>query len=357
MARASLVGRSGTGALTVPVATRYRARTVALKDGARVTIRQIRPQDKELVSDAFERLSSESRYRRFLTPMPSLPPALLEYLTEVDHVQHEALVAIAVDTGQLVGSARYIRDEELWERAEVAVTVTDDWQGRGVGRLLLERLTARARTEGIRAFTALMLGDNRVAVELLSEIGESAYDEADGPEARLVVDLPARRGLGGQLAEMLRAVAAGRLSPAGSSRIRERAPGWPVDPGRALRSVVVGTDGSDGAGHAVAVAVEIAARFDAALHIVSAYDGDDATAADAALSSAASRAGDLRTKAHARQGDPVGAIIDVAKEVECDLIVVGNRGMNSLRHLMPGNVPNAVSHHAPCSVLIVRTTR
>src|SRR4051794_22188358 len=216
--------RAGAGTLTVPVATRYRTRTYTLNDGARISIRQIRPQDGALVTEAFDRLSSASRYRRFLTAMPDLPDALLEQLTVVDHDRHEALVAIAVETGQLVGSARYIRDEEQPERAEVAVTVTDNWQGRGVGRLLLERLTARARTEGIRAFTALMLGDNRVAVELLSEIGESAYDEADGPEARLVVDLPARRGLGGQLAGMLRAVAAGGARPPPGAAVRARAP-------------------------------------------------------------------------------------------------------------------------------------
>jgi nucleotide-binding universal stress UspA family protein len=144
-------------------------------------------------------------------------------------------------------------------------------------------------------------------------------------------------------------------------------------------TIVVGTDGSETAREAVRQAVELAGRLGARLAIVSAYEpvpaarlreearevppdlqwtinpreDVDATLRDAAE---AARAGGVEAQTYARQGDPADAILDVAEEQGADLVVVGNKGMTGARRFLLGSVPNRVSHHAPCSVLIIRTT-
>jgi len=188
-------------------------RTVSLRDGTRVRLRPIRPDDKHLLARGFERLSEDSRYRRFFTPMSELSPAQLEYLTEVDHHDHEAVVAVD-DQGELVGVARYVRSASEPDAAEAAVAVVDDWQGRGVGRALLNRLANRGRQEGIRRFTALVQADNQAALELIGGVPLTERSR-DGSELHLVMKLP-RRGLGAQLARALRAAAAGSLKAAGA---------------------------------------------------------------------------------------------------------------------------------------------
>ncbi len=138
-------------------------RTITLRDGARATLRPIAPEDKPLVAAAFERLSEESRYRRFFATKNELSAAELAYLVDVDHKDHEAIIAIDPSSGEMLGVARYIRskhDPQAAEVAEVAVTVADDWQRRGLGRALLHRLTYRARREGVRRFSALVQADN-----------------------------------------------------------------------------------------------------------------------------------------------------------------------------------------------------
>ena len=187
--------------------------TVTLRDGTRVRLRPIRPDDKRLLARGFERLSEDSRYRRFFTPMPELPPAQLEYLTEVDHRDHEAILAVD-EHGEPVGVARYVRSASEAHAAEAAVAVIDDWQGRGVGRALLNRLATRARQEGVSRFTALVQTDNQAALELIGGLPLSERSR-DGGELHLVMKLP-RRGLGAQLARALRAAAAGSLNAAGA---------------------------------------------------------------------------------------------------------------------------------------------
>jgi len=117
---------------------------LTLLDGSTVRVRPIRPGDKQRLLEGFERLSPESRYRRFLSPVPRLSDRALRYLTEVDHHDHEALIGIAHDCSG-VGVARFVRSEEDPELAEAAVTVVDDWQGRGLGTALLVLLAERAR--------------------------------------------------------------------------------------------------------------------------------------------------------------------------------------------------------------------
>jgi RimJ/RimL family protein N-acetyltransferase len=118
---------------------------VALPDGSEISIRPIRRTDRGQLGEGFERLSPESRYRRFLVPMPRLSPRLVRYLTEVDHHDHEALVALGADTGEPIGVARYVRSDDAADAAEVAVAVVDDWHQRGVATELLRRLVFRPR--------------------------------------------------------------------------------------------------------------------------------------------------------------------------------------------------------------------
>jgi nucleotide-binding universal stress UspA family protein len=146
-----------------------------------------------------------------------------------------------------------------------------------------------------------------------------------------------------------------------------------------FRSIVVGTDGSDTATQAVRQAVELARAVDGRLDLVSAYEPvpsqrlneerrnapedlqwaisprEDVDATLQAAAIPAQEAG-VPVELFARQGDPADAILDVAEEREADLIVVGNKGMTGAKRFLLGSVPNKVSHHAPCSVLIVRTT-
>ena len=146
-----------------------------------------------------------------------------------------------------------------------------------------------------------------------------------------------------------------------------------------FRSIVVGTDGSDTARKAVDAAVELARLSGASLELVSAYEPvpnerlrprlrevpveaqwavNPREEVDATLAAAAGSAADagVQTRTHAREGDPADAILDVAEELGSELIIVGNKGMTGAKRFLLGSVPNKVSHHAPCSVLIVRTT-
>jgi GNAT superfamily N-acetyltransferase len=142
---------------------------VTLRDGSLVRIRQGHSSDRHLLLRGFQRLSPESRYRRFLAPMSELSEATVHYLTEIDHHDHEAMIALEEDTGEGIGVARYVRDPARPDSAEVAVTVVDDWQGRGLGTLLLDVIGARAREVGITTFTAVMLATNRVMMDLLKQ--------------------------------------------------------------------------------------------------------------------------------------------------------------------------------------------
>ncbi len=344
------------------MSTPSRRRTFTLRDGARVTLRPIAPEDKPLLAGVFERLSEESRFRRFLTTKNELSPAELAYLVDVDHSDHEAIVAIDRSSGEALGVARYIRSPDDAESAEVAVTVADDWQRRGLGRVLLDRLTYRARQEGVRRFTALVQGDNLASLELLGGAGETQR-RWDTGVVELVVELPAKRGMGARLGRALRAAAAGSLVPARTLVDRfavavESSPRPPVQPGRPIRTIVVGADGSETGAKTLAVALGLTAILGATVHVVSA-DGDLPALSDAeavlAAATRTARAEGLEAVTHARRDDPAKALIAVAEEQDADLLVVGSSGMSRASRFLLGGVANKVSHHAPCSVLIVRT--
>ncbi len=144
---------------------------VELRGGSAIRLRPIRPDDKPQLAKGFERLSQDSVYKRFLSPVTALRPMDLLYLTEIDHHDHEALIAFDRQTGDPVGVARYVRSPDDPARAEFAVTVVDDWQRRGVGTALLRRLSQRAREEGIETFTALLLAENHEMRGLLEKLG------------------------------------------------------------------------------------------------------------------------------------------------------------------------------------------
>ena len=111
-----------------------------LRDGSTVLIRPVRPVDAQLLADGFARLSARSRRLRFLTPKQELSPAELRYFTDVDHHDHEALGALNHADGRDVGIARYLRDADDPQAAEIAVTIIDDWQGQGLGTELVAQL-------------------------------------------------------------------------------------------------------------------------------------------------------------------------------------------------------------------------
>ena len=155
-------------------------RPVALRDGSKVLIRQVQPADAPLLADGFARLSDKSRRMRFLARKDQLSAAELRYFTDVDHHDHEALGALDQADGRGVGVARYIRDAEDPHAAEIAITIVDDWQGRGLGTELLTRLSARARSEGIHRFTALVADDNKVMAGLLRNMSASLVGRSPG---------------------------------------------------------------------------------------------------------------------------------------------------------------------------------
>jgi GNAT superfamily N-acetyltransferase len=185
------------------------AERVTLRDGSTVRVARIMPRDAPLIAAGFERLSAETRRLRFLTSKPTLSNAELKYLTEVDGHNHEALGAIDPATGHGVAVARFVRDPDDPSRAEVAVTVADEWQHRGLGTLMLDRLADRAREEGVARFTALVAGDNSAMQPFLQGLGGTVtVTEVGGGAVEYAIEL-APKGLGRQLETLLRAAAAG----------------------------------------------------------------------------------------------------------------------------------------------------
>jgi RimJ/RimL family protein N-acetyltransferase len=184
-----------------------------LRDGSEVVIRRVTPADAPLLAEGFERLSRESRKLRFLTSKSHLSTRELRYLTDVDGHFHEALGALDPATGKGVGVARFARLAQDAEVAEVAVTVADAWQQRGLATLLLEELTDRARAEGITRYTALVSSENTVVLDLLRRIGAHVREIDPVSEAiEYEIELAAS-GLGHSLRSALRAAAGGHMAP------------------------------------------------------------------------------------------------------------------------------------------------
>jgi RimJ/RimL family protein N-acetyltransferase len=187
---------------------------VALRDGSRAVVRPIRAEDREAIAQGFEQMSEESRYRRFMAPLPRLSASQLTYLTDVDHHDHEAIVGTTPE-GAPMGVARYVRTEAGSHSAEVAVAVVDRYQGRGLATALLDELTERAREEGIERFTATALATNAEVIDLLRRLGPASTERSSGGVVEMEIQLPLETHEESPLRRLLRTAAKGLMSVRG----------------------------------------------------------------------------------------------------------------------------------------------
>lgn len=160
-----------------------------LRDGRRVRVRLITPADKSGLAAGLARMSPRSRYLRFHRMVERLSDDELRYLTELDMRDHFAWVAVSLDEpGQPgIGVIRYVRDAADRRTAEVAITIVDDWQGVGLGRLLLETLLVSAMMNGIERLRAVVLPEDEAALRLFRGVGGRPAAAEGGV---LVVDIP-----------------------------------------------------------------------------------------------------------------------------------------------------------------------
>jgi RimJ/RimL family protein N-acetyltransferase len=155
-------------------------------------IRPVQRTDRARIAEMYGRLSRNSRYQRFLHPKPHITEDELTFFTDVDHSSHEALAAVDPADGSFVGVARYATLGGGDTTADLAIEVVDDWQGRGIGTMLVRDLLARAAENGVTDFIALTLSDNFAARSLLKRVGFRTVDSSHG-----IVEL--RRGQGAAL--------------------------------------------------------------------------------------------------------------------------------------------------------------
>jgi GNAT superfamily N-acetyltransferase/nucleotide-binding universal stress UspA family protein len=330
-----------------------------LRDGTTVVIRPLGPDDRELLRSGFERLSDRSRYLRFQTPLNELSDEQLSYLTAVDHHDHEALVALPPDSDDdAIGVARFVRVSE--NVAECAIVVADDWQNRGLGSALLERLVERAHEEGVERFTALVLAENTDALRLLERLGD-AVRHSDGSQLELEIELPERPESSASLRLILAAAARGMLVPAIS--MWRQVADFALHRGRAEAVAhpanVIVAHAHDGEGApALTVAAGLAAARHAHVHLVESYWPmlSDRAEADRRLSAAADelRRQGIGVTVHLRGGDTVDAVIDVAAQTDAGLIVIDPRAASALTPWRAYSLPERVCARAPCDVLIAR---
>jgi acetyltransferase len=149
---------------------------IRLRDGTRLPVRPMRPEDTELELAFFRGLSERSRYHRFMQHLPELPPRMLARFTQLDYDRELALVAL--HAGQFVAVGRYAPNLD-GVSAEFALTVADAWQAKGIGRALLERLCQCAREAGYEALYGYILADNRDMLQLAAKLGFAEVSRAD----------------------------------------------------------------------------------------------------------------------------------------------------------------------------------
>jgi RimJ/RimL family protein N-acetyltransferase/nucleotide-binding universal stress UspA family protein len=331
-----------------------------LRDGSTVVIRPLTSDDRELLRSGFERLSDRSRYLRFQTPLTELSDEQLSYLTAVDHHDHEALVALAPDSDDAIGVARFVRISD--NVAECAIVVADDWQNRGLGSELLERLVERAQEEGVERFTALVLADNTDALRLLQRLGDTVW-RSEGSQLELEIELPERAESSASLRLILAGAARGLVVPAISmwrqvadfAHSRGRADAI-AEPANVIVAHAYGAGEEDAP--ALTVAAGLAAARRAHVHLVDGYWPllSDRAEADKRLSAAADqlRRQGIDVTAHLVGGDTVDAVIDVAEETDAALIVIDPRAASAATPWRAYSLPARVCARAPCDVLIAR---
>ena len=140
-------------------------------DRSYLELRPIRPEDRSALASLFAQLSPTSRYRRFMSVKRELTTRELDWLTAVDHVRHEAIVAMDVRDASMVGVCRYVLDKERPGVAEFAIAVVDDWHRMGVGTALGEQIVQRARENGVTMMSAVTFPWNRPVHALLRRLG------------------------------------------------------------------------------------------------------------------------------------------------------------------------------------------
>jgi GNAT superfamily N-acetyltransferase len=317
-------------------------------------LRPIDASDRELLEQGFERLSPQSRYRRFFSPVAHLSKRQLDYLTDVDHHDHEALVAVDPDTGGLVGVARYVRTEP--GIAEPAIVVSDDWQGRGLGALLLDALADRAREEGVESFVAPILAENRGAIRLFERLAEGeATMRHDGIEVELTIPLGTEAGATPSLRRLLHEVAAGTARPALTFWQRITTSSEPRK--RTRNVVVVGVPRAEGIEAVAAAAATVASALGAELELVAVrrFLLDDREELDARTQALAERlrAGGVSVSIEERRGDLAATLIREAVRSGARMIVVDGTEPHASAPLL-GSSWDHVTHHAPCAVLVAR---
>jgi RimJ/RimL family protein N-acetyltransferase len=321
-----------------------------LRDGSTVVIRPLEPEDRDLIRSGFERLSDRSRYLRFQTPLTELSEQQLSYLTTVDHHDHEALIALDPEADEAIGVARFVRVSD--KVAECAIVVADDWQNRGLGGELLERLVDRAHEEGVERFTALVLAENTDALRLLERLGD-AVRHSDGSQLELEIELPERPESSAYLRLVLSAAARGLLIPAISmwrqvaDFARHRGRAEPVT--EPANVIVAHAHATNGDAPALTVAAGLAAARDSRVHLVETYrpmvsDRDEVGRRLSAAADVLRRQG-IDVTPHLVSGDAVDAVIDIAVETAAALIVIDARATS---------LPARVCARAPCDVLLAR---
>jgi nucleotide-binding universal stress UspA family protein/RimJ/RimL family protein N-acetyltransferase len=327
-----------------------------------VDVRPIRASDRALLREAFERLSPESRYRRFLAPIHELSDAMLTYFSDVDHHHHEALVALDPSTGRLIGVTRYIRVAGDTPAAELAVTVADEWQADGVGTVLVALLADRARDEGIRRFVGSMYWRNPPMHHLLAELGHPAVNGSDGVDA-FSLDLPdepvARR-----IPQLLASVALATAKRAARTMSLDAAARNPIGRQPMFAKIIVGIDGTEGGRDALALAKNLAGPTTPVV-LVTAFPHDEHPSrgtsvgfeelmrTDTDKSLLESAADDPRCRIHAiPDSSPARALHDEAERERADLIVVGSCNHGVIARVLVGDVSRATLHGAPCPVAV-----
>lgn len=161
---------------------------IALDDGRRVRIRDLRASDRARYRDAVAALSARSRYLRFAAPLPpQMTSSLVDRMMQFDGDRHVVHVALTADERRIVGVARFVADAAQPDRGEVAIAVADEWQHAGLGAALLAGIIERARIAGLRTLTATTLIENAGAARLARSCGfrqtgtDSGYREYELP--------------------------------------------------------------------------------------------------------------------------------------------------------------------------------
>jgi len=162
-------------------------RTLTLRDGTRVVVRPIRPEDRQIEKEFVQQLSNESKYFRFMSGLRELSEAMLNRFTQIDYDRELALIAMVCENAKEteIGVARYVVNADNIS-CEFAVAVADAWQNRGVGTALILGLAAAARARGLRTMEGIVVARNSKMLGLMNALGFSVRAEPGDPSIRHV---------------------------------------------------------------------------------------------------------------------------------------------------------------------------